>query len=117
MNVEIKKKWLEALESGEYQKGKDSLKTENKFCCLGVLCDIYIKETGKGKWKKLIAHAYSHFMEEEIEEATVLPESVMVWAELKDNNPSINNDYHSITALNDASETFEDVIEAIKKEF
>ena len=31
------KKWLEALRSGEYEQGKGFLKTEDGYCCLGVL--------------------------------------------------------------------------------
>lgn len=40
MNPEVKAKWLEALRSGKYKQGKEFLKRGNKFCCLGVLCDI-----------------------------------------------------------------------------
>ncbi len=39
--VEFKEAWCTALRSGEYKKGKSSLKSkENKWCCLGVACDI-----------------------------------------------------------------------------
>ena len=34
------KKWLEALESGEYKKGKGQLKNRDRYCCLGVACDV-----------------------------------------------------------------------------
>ena len=38
-------KWIDALESGEYQQGRGKLRTkDNKFCCLGVLCDLAVKE-------------------------------------------------------------------------
>jgi hypothetical protein len=41
MNPEVKQKWVAALRSGNYEQGKNYLKTFNgKFCCLGVLCDI-----------------------------------------------------------------------------
>lgn len=41
MNPEIKAKWLEALRSGKYEQGKGVLRdAENRFCCLGVLCDL-----------------------------------------------------------------------------
>lgn len=44
MNSEIKQQWLEALRSGKYEQGKGELKTPyGGFCCLGVLCDLYIK--------------------------------------------------------------------------
>ena len=50
MKQEIKEKWVSALRSGEYKQGKEGLRIYNEFCCLGVLCDLYIKETGVGFW-------------------------------------------------------------------
>lgn len=33
--------WIEALRSGKYGQGKSELRVaKNKFCCLGVLCDL-----------------------------------------------------------------------------
>lgn len=46
MNQQIKTRWLEALQSGQYEQGQDYLNRFNKFCCLGVLCDLYLKEKG-----------------------------------------------------------------------
>lgn len=41
MNPEIKAKWVEALRSGKYKQTRNALrKSDNRFCCLGVLCDI-----------------------------------------------------------------------------
>jgi hypothetical protein len=41
LNPDVKKAWLAALRSGEYQQGKGVLRSENdRFCCLGVLCDL-----------------------------------------------------------------------------
>lgn len=39
---EIKAKWLEALKSGKYKQGFSELhtKTDNSYCCLGVLAKI-----------------------------------------------------------------------------
>jgi len=49
MRKTVKKKWLEALRSGEYKQGKRTLRRrepngEWSFCCLGVLCDLAVKE-------------------------------------------------------------------------
>ena len=47
---EVKEKWVNALESGTYEKGTGQLKISNKYCCIGVLVeimdDIKINETG-----------------------------------------------------------------------
>lgn len=45
MKRRIFEKWLEALRSGEYQQGTGLLRSEDdKYCCLGVLCDVAEKE-------------------------------------------------------------------------
>lgn len=57
MNPEVKEKWLAALRSGDYRQGtlrlrwKSTAATPDTFCCLGVLTDLYHKETGKGEWQ------------------------------------------------------------------
>lgn len=33
-------KWLTALRSGEYEQGYGQLYEEEKYCCLGVLCEL-----------------------------------------------------------------------------
>lgn len=41
MNKKLKAKWIKALESGKYRRGKGQLKTKcGRFCCLGVLCEV-----------------------------------------------------------------------------
>ena len=48
MNAEIKARWIEALRSGKYQQGIGYLRSKNdRFCCLGVLCDTYLPS----KWE------------------------------------------------------------------
>ena len=32
--------WIAALRSGAYKQGRDSLKRGDRFCCLGVACDL-----------------------------------------------------------------------------
>lgn len=41
MDAELKAKWVEALRSGKYLQGITHLRsTSNRYCCLGVLCEI-----------------------------------------------------------------------------
>lgn len=79
MKTDIKERWIAALESGEYEQGRGYLKTSaegvDKFCCLGVLCDLYSKEQDV-PWSRW--HAERIFS---MDEATVaLPATVMNWA-------------------------------------
>lgn len=38
LNPDFKKRWIEALRSGDYEQGKNSLYKDGKYCCLGVAC-------------------------------------------------------------------------------
>lgn len=40
MNAEIKQRWVDALKSGKYEQGRLDLRKGDKWCCLGVLCDV-----------------------------------------------------------------------------
>ena len=40
MKQDIKDKWVAALRSGEYPQTTGSLRDEEGYCCLGVLCDL-----------------------------------------------------------------------------
>lgn len=40
MDKNWKELWLQALKSGNYIQGKAFLRKNDKFCCLGVLCEI-----------------------------------------------------------------------------
>lgn len=54
MKANVKKRWVEALRSGEYGQAKGALARRGRsFCCLGVLCDIEID----GYWEKPDAYS------------------------------------------------------------
>lgn len=40
MDPNIKQKWIEALRSGKYQQARRALRDGDRYCCLGVLCDV-----------------------------------------------------------------------------
>ncbi len=115
MNKEIKDKWLEALRSGDYQKTKHALKQDDKFCCLGVLCDLYRKETGDGEWIK-DGNFYRFKVANKIDDGT-LPLKVRKWAELGESNPSIIgvSTNLALSQHNDWTDrTFNDIAELIE---
>lgn len=54
IDIELREKWLQALESGEYEQGSSYLRTCNdEFCCLGVLAALsgveWHQRTGEAK--------------------------------------------------------------------
>ncbi len=64
MKKEVADKWVAALRSGEYQQcqsrlrdadvkegsGAEQITPGARFCCLGVLCDLYAKEHPHARW-------------------------------------------------------------------
>jgi len=84
MNADIKAKWVAALRSGEYKQGKNRLRTKDSFCCLGVLCDLFLKDGRGGKWDDTLAgisYDGQRFAISEDEGSSYgLPESVSAWA-------------------------------------
>lgn len=81
MKRELKAQWLEALRSGKYEQGQFMLRSgDDKYCCLGVLCDI----SGQGQWKEEGYGArYSYWKGEESDQ-NVLPQFVSDFTNLSD---------------------------------
>lgn len=109
MKKKIRKKWVKALKSGKYQQGKESLRSRtNKFCCLGVLCDLAVRE-GVVKWKK----RQGEFSIKK--ESSYLPDEVKAWAGLDSNQPSVTKG--SLIQLNDDDGlSFKEIAKLIKKD-
>lgn len=74
MKHEVALKWAEALESGQYEQGKSSLKTTRGYCCLGVLCEI----SGLGAWDAWDGGSY--VLPTGSRATSSLPIGVMEWA-------------------------------------
>lgn len=94
MNPEVKAAWLEALRSGRYEQGQRQLRDGPKFCCLGVLCDLHSRATGRtweeptdnrpvnGGWWRYITRGAD------------LPGEVMEWAGLDSADPKLAHSYN-----------------------
>lgn len=42
---------IDALRSGEYQQGRYQLRSGDRFCCQGVGCEVFRRNTGQGVWE------------------------------------------------------------------
>lgn len=83
MNKQVKQKWVKALKSGKYKQGRSKLRNlNNEFCCIGVLCDLYLKEN-KQKWLKNEDNFYLKF-ENNFNHTATIPSVVKEWSELDD---------------------------------
>ena len=81
MHKDIAEKWVAALRSGEYKQGKDVLAVcdRTKHCCLGVLCEVAIKEGLEVQVETLVDHHAAIFDNSK----AFLPVSVADWAGMK----------------------------------
>ena len=88
MKVEIAEKLLRALISGKYGAAKNQLRTNMGYCCLGVLCDLYHAETGKGQWRgRTVDKAWWVFEVGSSSDGNYLPPAVQEWAGVVHKNP------------------------------
>jgi hypothetical protein len=112
MNPQIKQKWVSALRSGEYQQTKGRLRKEDKFCCLGVLCDLYGKENNV-EWEPSTHYKNAYVFQDM---ATILPLSVMKWVGVGEGNPLVNDGDSSLAELNDNGTTFNEIANLIEEQ-
>ena len=113
MKTEIAVKWIQALESGDYPQGKGKLRAAEGFCCLGVLCDLFKKETGKGKWERT-RYKHKMFSVDGHRSAVVLPLDVMYWAGLLTIEGELTNK-GSLVGMNDRGKTFQEIAKVISE--
>lgn len=50
MNQVIKHQWLDALRSGTYTQGVGWLRRDDRYCCHGVLSDLYVQAHEDTHW-------------------------------------------------------------------
>jgi hypothetical protein len=124
MKTEVKKKWVNALINGGYVQGKGQLRQQNQYCCLGVLCDIYKENAGKGEWidpnstddrASLREFRYENSDGETKKAVALLPKPVREWAGLESSQPSILG--MTLPELNDDNKhDFTDIASLIREE-
>jgi hypothetical protein len=119
MKKDIAKIWVTALKSGDYKQGSEYLCANDRYCCLGVLCDLYLQEDGsslsvvekkKGD-KDFTVTWYNH-------DAEVLPDVVQEWAGMNTNTGKYLSDIlfeSSLASDNDQGATFEELADIITK--
>lgn len=113
MNGEIKAKWLAALRSGKYEQGEGALFNNNKFCCLGVLCEIHSDEV-EDLWEvdQDGVNTYDS-------DSGLLPAVVMEWAGLTSKDPrvQVSEDKEvTVSYLNDEGHSFKYIADIIERE-
>lgn len=119
MNQEVKEKWLAALRSGDYVQGTGTMRRipddgPDRFCCLGVLCEVAITEGVAVRREQVVGrYAYDG-------RVGFLPDSVRDWAGLDEDSVRIPSAAVSdifplsatdvnISGVNDRGVPFEDI--------
>jgi hypothetical protein len=101
MRAGIKRDWITALRSGDYEQGTGQLAFQQldgavKYCCLGVLCDLAVKagvlpeptiQAGAFGWPDGLSPVTGL----DILNQGTLPLAVQEWAGVADNNPWIGH--------------------------
>jgi hypothetical protein len=112
MNQQVKQKWVDALKSGDYQQTRAALKDQSGFCCLGVLCDLYSKETGED-WVQ-DGRNYRFFENDKFP-----PIAVCDWAGfVNTSNPKVEygEERLPLTDLNDTGKSFKEIAAIIQEQ-
>lgn len=104
MDQDLKAKWVAALRSGKYEQGKWALNSNNKFCCLGVLCDISPDVHPVGEVKGDVIYKYANN-----EQVSYLPPAF---------GDNIGLDYEAeetLSRMNDRGNSFSEIADYIEQ--
>lgn len=114
MKYNIMKKWVKALRSGDYKQGRETLCSDGKYCCLGVLCDLASKEDICHKTEDSFGFNSVDYDERD----DVLPQSVRDWSGMKTDSGDRIGKRISLLELNDTNRySFKRIANIIEKEY
>lgn len=91
MKKDVAKLWISALRSGKYVQGRGVLRRGDRYCVLGVLCDI----SGLTDWETVSSGLMSYYWE-----YASFPAEVASWS-------GLGKGLSSIVNLNDSGLSFE----------
>lgn len=135
MNPGVKALWLDALRGDDYTQGQAQLATpEGEFCCLGVLCDLAVKNgvipepvvseiNGSGGRIGLLYGTPANDLYDR-DNGLYLPKEVIEWSGVnrtgdREQDPESPSWVHRppLSALNDEGKTFAEIADIIEAEF
>jgi hypothetical protein len=104
---------LKALRSGEYAQTQELLQDKHGYCCLGVMCAVFEKETGRPLARGSLRDDDIEYIEGEDLDAQ---EGVRRWVGLSDSEGG-NTSNQSLVQLNDSEGyTFLEIADFIESE-
>ena len=122
MKTEIAKKWVTALRSGEYNQGYTRVRNGDSFCCLGVLCDLFEKETQQ----TIHVRHNETFLYGEGGDCFYLPDEVQEWSGISSGRGAVYGfseehghthkvELFCLSAMNDKSIPFDVIADKIEE--
>ena len=114
INAENVEKWVAALRGGEYLQGKSTLRNGDKYCCLGVACDLYRKATWRGEWTPVNDSCWNFKLDGDLSSG-IMPKAVAAWLGLGSRDPTLGDS--CATEMNDGGKSFAQIADAIEQEF
>lgn len=113
-------KLVTALRSGEFKQTNSCLRnSDDGYCCLGVACEIFRRETENGRWELVVEGDgyYDFILERRDAESFYLPDMVIEWLGARDHKASWNESKsdENLVALNDNGQTFAEIADAIER--
>lgn len=112
MKKSIALKWVAALRSGQYKQGTKVLRShDNKFCCLGVLCNLHAQEHPEFAAMQTDPRRYDMM-------GSLPPKRVLAWSGLRTDTADYGKGTgECLTALNDNGYTFEEIANIIENKY
>lgn len=106
-------KLVAALRSGKFEQAHNQLRAGDRFCCLGVACEIYRRETSGGQWSGSYFHSENssgHWLD--------LPAAVANWLGGCNSgfDVTIGGTEDSLANHNDHGRTFAEIADALEQQ-
>ena len=91
--------WIAALESDKYEQTEGGLRDKDKFCCLGVACDIHNKDG----WIRDLHGDFFIYALGDVKIGGYLPDVLNDHLQLK------TGEQEELARLNDSGKTFKEI--------
>lgn len=102
---------VDALRSEQFQQGKQALKRDGKYCCLGVACQI----SGLGEWWNNSEGCGEYYKVQTQMERTVLPAAVLNYYSFRDNSGlAAKEEFGMLTQKNDNGWSFQAIAKLLE---
>jgi hypothetical protein len=120
VDKQVKEVWVNALRSGDYDQGQAWLKKGDSYCCLGVLCDLYLADHDR-VWEanddeERPSDIYGEYSVDNNTE--MLPKNVAKWAGIDEDtyhDGCVSVRGETLTGLNDSGHSFDEIASIIEE--